>query len=184
MGCRRLHTCTSRIFEDFDWAPLIFIQDVQRKTYYLLICKYIFLKNQKSVKKVLRRIEFCVGPSWPNFRKLRSFSINGRILLAFRVMCIVQYSCTIQMDCLTLYLLNFLISNYTVRSCIFRVSLLLMMTHFLLLLLYCRPAICALINYWNRSTCAKRNFVHLINYWNRRWVRRNRPQVRKSSAQK
>jgi len=31
------YTCTSRIFEDFDWAPVLFIQDVQRKTYEILL---------------------------------------------------------------------------------------------------------------------------------------------------
>ena len=51
------------------------------------------------------------------------------------------------------------------------------------IVLYCRPAFCALINYWNRSTCAKRNFAHLINYWNRRWVRK-KLQVRKNKLRK
>ena len=50
--------------------------------------------------------------------------------------------------------------------------------------LYCRPAICARINYWNRSTYAKMIFAHLINYWNRRWVRRNTLQVRKKHRAK
>ena len=34
----------SRIFEDFDWAPVIFTQDVQRKTYGILLWKYFFPK--------------------------------------------------------------------------------------------------------------------------------------------
>ena len=83
----------SRIFEDFDWAPVIFTQDVQRKTYGILLWNYFFSKNQKSVTVVLRRIGFCVVdlPPWQNFRKLSSFSINGRIWLTFRLCCMVQY---------------------------------------------------------------------------------------------
>ena len=80
----------SRIFEDFDWAPVIFTQDVQRKTYWIFLWKYFFSKNQKSVTVVLRRIEFCVGPPWPNFRKLSQFSINGRIWPTFRLRLLVQ----------------------------------------------------------------------------------------------
>ena len=75
----------SRIFEDFDWAPVIFTQDVWRKKFGILLWKYFFSKNQKSVTVVPRGIEFCVVPPWPNFRKLSSFSINGRIWLTFRV---------------------------------------------------------------------------------------------------
>jgi hypothetical protein len=82
------YTCTSRIFEDFDWAPVLFIQDVQRKTYDILLWKYFFSKNQKSVTEVLRRIESREEPPWQNFRKLSSFSINGRIWLTFKVYCI------------------------------------------------------------------------------------------------
>jgi hypothetical protein len=32
----------SRIFEDFDWA-VIFTQDVRRKTFGILLCKYFFV---------------------------------------------------------------------------------------------------------------------------------------------
>ena len=35
------------------------------------------------------------------------------------------------------------------------------------LVLYCRPACCALINYGNRSTCAKSSCAHLFKYWKR-----------------
>jgi hypothetical protein len=76
----------SRIFEDFDWAPVIFTQDVQRKTYGILLWKYFFSKNQKSVTVVARGIEFQVQPPWQNFRKLSQFSINGRIWLTFSVL--------------------------------------------------------------------------------------------------
>ena len=34
---RRLYTCSSEIFEDFDWERVIFIQDVQRTTYEILL---------------------------------------------------------------------------------------------------------------------------------------------------
>ena len=34
----------SRIFEDFDWAPVIFTQDVQLKTYVIFPWKYFFQK--------------------------------------------------------------------------------------------------------------------------------------------
>jgi hypothetical protein len=34
----------SRIFEDFDWAPVIFTQNVRRKTYRILLWKYFFQK--------------------------------------------------------------------------------------------------------------------------------------------
>ena len=50
----------SRIFEDFDWAPVIFTQDVQRKTYGILLWKFFFPKNLKSVTVVARGIEFQV----------------------------------------------------------------------------------------------------------------------------
>ena len=35
----------SKIFEDFDWAPVIFTQDVQRKTYRILLWIFFFKKN-------------------------------------------------------------------------------------------------------------------------------------------
>ena len=38
----------SRIFEDFDWAPAIFTQDVQRKTYGILLWKY-FPKTKSKI---------------------------------------------------------------------------------------------------------------------------------------
>jgi hypothetical protein len=75
----------SRIFEDFDWAPVIFTQDVQRKTYRIFLWKYFFSKNQKSVTVVPRGFVFPREPPWQNFRKLSSFSTNGRIWLIFRV---------------------------------------------------------------------------------------------------
>ena len=50
--------------------------------------KIFFSKNQKSVTEVLRRIESREEPPWQNFRKLSSFSINGRIWLTFKVYCI------------------------------------------------------------------------------------------------
>ena len=34
---RRLYTCSSEIFEDFDWERVIFIHDVQRTTYEILL---------------------------------------------------------------------------------------------------------------------------------------------------
>ena len=80
-----------RIFEDFDWAPVIFTQDVQRKTYWILLWKYFFSKNQKSVRVVARGIVFQMQPPWQNFRKLSSFSINCRICLTFRLCCVVQF---------------------------------------------------------------------------------------------
>jgi hypothetical protein len=55
----------SRIFEDFDYAPVIFTQDVQRKTYGILYENiYIFTKtkNLKSVTVVHRGIEFHMEP--------------------------------------------------------------------------------------------------------------------------
>ena len=69
----------SRIFEDFDWAPLIFTQDVRRKTYWILLWKYFFPKNLKSVTVVARRIEFQLQPPWLNFRKLSQFSIDSKL---------------------------------------------------------------------------------------------------------
>jgi hypothetical protein len=39
----------SSISKDFDWAPVIFTQDVHRKKYKMLLWKYFFTKNQKSV---------------------------------------------------------------------------------------------------------------------------------------
>jgi hypothetical protein len=60
---RRLYTYSSEIFEDFDWERVIFIHDVQRTTYEILLKNiYIYFpkKNQKSVTEVLRRIELCV----------------------------------------------------------------------------------------------------------------------------
>ena len=37
----------SRIFEDFDWAPVIFTQDVRRKTFRNFLWKYFFPKKSK-----------------------------------------------------------------------------------------------------------------------------------------
>ena len=85
----------SRIFEDFDWAPVIFTQDIRGKTCRIFIWKYFFPKNRKSVTVVPRRIEFQVVLyiPWQNFQKLSSFSLNGRIWLTCRVylLYIVQY---------------------------------------------------------------------------------------------
>jgi hypothetical protein len=36
----------SRIFEDFDWAPVIFTQDVRRKTYGILLHVWIYFFNR------------------------------------------------------------------------------------------------------------------------------------------
>ena len=36
----------SRIFEDFDWAPVIFTQDVQRKTYWIFLWNFFFKKSK------------------------------------------------------------------------------------------------------------------------------------------
>jgi hypothetical protein len=44
----QLSVPTFRIFEDFDWAPVIFTQDVQRKTYWILLWKYFFSKKIKN----------------------------------------------------------------------------------------------------------------------------------------
>jgi hypothetical protein len=46
---RRLYTCTSRVFEDFDWEPVIFIQDVRRKTYEILLKIYIFIFKKSKI---------------------------------------------------------------------------------------------------------------------------------------
>ena len=82
----------SRILEDFDRAPVIFTKDIYRKTYWLLLWKYFFFqKIRKSATVVTRGIEFQLQPPWQNFRKLSSFSINGRIWLTFRLCLLVQY---------------------------------------------------------------------------------------------
>jgi hypothetical protein len=52
----------SWIFEDFDWAPVIFTEDVQRKTYGILLWKYFPPKKKKKVTVVVPRVEFCVQP--------------------------------------------------------------------------------------------------------------------------
>jgi hypothetical protein len=91
-----LSVATFRIFEDFRgfWLGTSNIYPGYPAENIWDFPMNFFFKNQKSVTVVLQGNEFRVVLPWQNFRKLSSFSINGRIWLTCRLCVLVQYVMT------------------------------------------------------------------------------------------